>query len=181
MDEKLILKRLKEKDDSALEMLIEEYQVYATKIVSRIIVPPMSAEDVQEVVNDTFHKLWQNVDRIDLEKGNIGAYLTAIARNTAKNKFREFKESVPIQDFDYIEVMDVYEEMEQKERGQIIGDALNCLPEDERQILIRYYYLYQKTSLIAKEMCMSVNTIKSKLRRGRKKLETELQKRGVCK
>lgn len=179
MNEDALLKRMKNRDETALEELISEYESYIQKTVSRILLPYMTQEDVKEVVNDSFYSLWTHTDGIDLEKGSIKAYLTVISRNAAKNKFREYKGEVPLQENDSVEIEDMYEQMERKERAAILKEALSCLKAEEKEILMRYYYLYQSTGEIAEMMELSVNTVKSKLRRGRRKLEKHLQERGI--
>ena len=70
--------------------------------------------------------------------------------------------------------------MEQKEKSRIIGEILSEMKEKEREILIRYYYFYENTTTIAVKMNLRVNTVKSLLRRGRKKMEKRLRERGIC-
>ncbi|MFR9065325.1 MAG: RNA polymerase sigma factor, partial [[Clostridium] scindens] len=92
----------------------------------------MAQEDVQEVVNDTFYSLWANAANIDLNKGSLLSYLAAIARNKAKNKFREQRaQTYPIQETDQVEVTDFCLGLEREERAKIIKDALRMLKKDE--------------------------------------------------
>ncbi|XCP84566.1 sigma-70 family RNA polymerase sigma factor [Roseburia hominis] len=177
MDEGMILARIKNKEEAALEELLESYGGYITGVASKILLPYMCQEDVQEVVNDTFYSLWIHSENIDLSRGSLKTYLTAIARNRARNKFRESPREVPLREQDTVEVDELFEKMVQKERAAIIGQALRTLKEEEREILIRYYFFYQDTKEIAELLNMRVNTVKSKLRRGRKKLEKQLKER----
>ena len=48
-----------------------------------------------------------------------------------------------------------------------------------KEIFIRYYYLYQTTGEIGDAMGIRQNTVKSKLKRGRKKLKGFLMERGM--
>ena len=179
MNEIRILERLKEKDPSALEELMQEYENYIYQIVSRILRPYMSDEDVQEVVNDVFYNIWKHVDHIDLDKGTLKSYLIVSARNAAKNKFRDYKKELPLQEYDEIEVPDSFEQLDYEEKNLILEEALSKLKPEERNIIIRYYFLYQNTSEIAKILNLSTNTVKSKMRRARKKMEKYLRERGV--
>ena len=52
------------------------------------------------------------------------------------------------------------------------------LPEPDRGIFIRHYYLYQKTGDIAAELDMPASTVRVKLLRGRDKLRTVLAEGG---
>ena len=52
------------------------------------------------------------------------------------------------------------------------------MPEPDRTIFLRHYFYYQKTADIARAMEINVNTVQSKLRRGRESLYRELTKGG---
>ena len=58
--------------------------------------------------------------------------------------------------------------------------TLRMLKKDEREIMIRYYFYYESTEVIADGMGIRRNTVKSKLMRARKKLEIHLRERGIC-
>lgn len=188
MDEHTILAGLLQKDEKVLEFLYAEYENYVSSIIHQIIGSYMTPEDRQEVLNDTFYKLWNNADKINLSKGSILSYLSAIARNSAKNKLRECRfEEEPLQDKDYLFIDDSSEnsaetnpvkQLEQKETAEEIRFALKELPKDVREIFIRYYYFYETIAQIAEKMYLRQNTVKSKLRRGRKQLEKILKERG---
>ena len=172
--------RMQQKDESSLDEVIERYKSYVYVIVNQIIGSAMQMQDIEEVCNDVFYKLWSNADKINIEKGNLKVYLASIARNTAKNKLRDIKlATVPIQDNDMIELPDPFEHMEKQEMTNKICDALNFLNPQERSILVRYYYYYEPIGKISEEVGIGKNTIKSILKRGRKKLEKYLIEGGL--
>lgn len=172
MEDIYILTRLQRNDEVALAELIEEYKAYVNTIVYQIIGSVMSSQDVEEVRNDVFLKLWNSASKIDLEKGSIKNYISAIARNTAKNKLRELKDiTLPIQDLDIISTKEVSDYVEENELTEIIVKALKSLKPVEMQIFIRYYYFYEPISKISGEMKINKNAIKSVLKRGRQKLK----------
>lgn len=180
MDEAKLLERMKQKEEAALEELMAEYEPYVRAVVSGILLPYLAKEDVNEVVSDAFYSLWSHIGRIDLSKGSMKAYLTVSARNLARNRFRGYRSEVPLQEADWVETEELYERMAEQEKAAVIREALECLRAEEREILLRYYYLYQNTGEIAERMGLRVNTVKSKLRRGRRKLEGHLRERGIC-
>ena len=159
MDEQILLTGLLEKDEKVLEFLYAEYENYVSSIIYQIIGPYMTSEDRQEVLNDTFYKLWNHANKINLSKGSLLAYLSAIARNTAKNKLRECRfEEEPLQDQDYFHIemgvnnfseQNPAKQLEQKETAGELQSALKELSKDVREIFLRYYYFYESTALIA--------------------------------
>lgn len=180
MEERILLDRLLQKEEKALEELYRQYEAYVSSLIFQIIGLYMTKEDRMEVVNDTFYRLWENAEKIDLNKGTIKSYLTAIARNSGKNKLREFRGAEePLQDKDYISIPGPAEKLEERERAEEVRKAISLLKPDVREIFLRYYYLYETTSQIAEKMGLRQNTVKSKLKRGRKQLEKILRERGM--
>lgn len=84
-----------------------------------------------------------------------------------------------VQDYDVVEMPDLFEKAEQEERQRFVQEALNRLSKEEKEIFIRYYYSYQTTEEIGDAMGIRQNTVKSKLKRGRKKLKGFLMERGM--
>lgn len=179
MDEKLILEKLKNREEAALHDLRQTYTAYLCQVARRIIGMTMTEEDIEEVVSDAFYQLWSHAGNLDIGKGSLRAYLTAVVRNGAKNKLRKCRLlEEPLQDLDYLEIPGPEEAALRRETSEAVGAALQKLPALDREILIRFYYLYQTTAEIAELTGQKENTVKSRLRRGRKKLEQILRKGG---
>lgn len=179
MDEKSILEELRSREETALQYLQQTYTAYLCQVARRIIGTVMTEEDIEEVVGDAFYQLWTHAGELDLRKGSLKAYLTAIVRNGAKNKLRKCRlMEEPLQDLDYLEAPGPEEAALKREISETIGAALQRLPALDREILIRFYYLYETTAEIAETTGQKENTVKSRLRRGRKKLEQILRKGG---
>lgn len=68
MDERVLLKRLKHKSEKALGETIEKYTSYVTTIIREILYPKATAQDIEELVADTFIALWMAAERIDYEQ-----------------------------------------------------------------------------------------------------------------
>lgn len=175
--EKLLIERLKNQEERALEELAEAYESEIFRIVRQIVKHLLPEEDIQEIVNDTFYQVWRHAANLDDEKGSVRAYLAASARNLTKNRLRTYKGSVfQVQDYDVVEISELYEIAEREERRRLVLEALNRLSEEEKEIFIRYYYFYQTTEEIADTLGIKQNTVKSKLKRGKKKLKKFLWK-----
>jgi RNA polymerase sigma-70 factor (ECF subfamily) len=56
---------------------------------------------------------------------------------------------------------------------------LDSLPDQEREIFLRYYYYAQTVKEISVKMALNESTIKTKLRRGRIKLKEILTREGL--
>ena len=92
IDEKSILKKLRNRDEKAFEEIIDLYSAYVTAIVRNLLSSKGTKEDVEEVVADTFIALWNTAERINYEEySSIKAYIAVIARNKAKDWLRAAK------------------------------------------------------------------------------------------
>lgn len=178
--EERLQRELKEKNEKTLRELMERYEREVLLIVRSVTGGRIGWEDMQEVVNDAFYQLWTHADSLNPDRGTIRAYLVKTACNLAKNKMRkQVLRTYSIREEDYIEVPDLLTQLEQEERKQILKIVLGKLKKEDREILIRYYFLCQSTDEISRIMGMKRETIKSRLRRGRKRLQSYLMERGI--
>ncbi|MEG1584848.1 MAG: sigma-70 family RNA polymerase sigma factor, partial [Anaerovorax sp.] len=179
IDEKKLLMNLKRRRRDALEAVIALYTPYVSVIAYNIIGSAMTREDIEEVIADTFIGLWKHADSLDQEKGTIRGYLGAAARNCAKNKLREVRVHMELDENIAAEKQEILEDLEQKEERRFLVDMISALGEPDSEIFMRYYYYDEKISRISKITGICDSTVKTKLVRGRQKLKNMImQKRG---
>ena len=172
MTEAAALRELKRGSEKALEWFIDTYTPYVTAIIRNIIGERMDMADVEEVASDVFFALWENAHKVTSPK----SYLGAIARNRAKNKFRELGLELPLEEpILLVEGDDPQAQIEKKEQRLAVKRAILSMPHPEREIFLRHYYYFQKTEDISREMDIPLSTVKTKLRRGRIRLGTQLK------
>lgn len=180
MDEKRLLKRLRNGDEKAFEKIIDLYCAYVATIVRSLLCSKGTKEDMEEVVADTFIALWQTADRINCEKySSVKAYIAVIARNKSKDWIR----SVSRQDLQLIDdILIVDNSMEQlivqREQQRIMAKTLEQLKPLDCKIFIAHYYQYKKVEEIAQEFQMNPQTVKTRLRRSRRTLKKILINEG---
>ncbi|MBD5384343.1 MAG: sigma-70 family RNA polymerase sigma factor [Ruminococcaceae bacterium] len=175
---------LKKGDTAALAKIIDGYAGYVCAVIrnfSRGHHPGSGAfteEDIDELCGDVFFGLWEHREGIDVELG-LKAYLSAIARNAVKNRFRSSKP--PMESLDELEISDgtsIEKKAELNELMRELDSALKTLPDEEREIFMRFYFYGQKSSEIALIMDTAEGTVRSRLSRTRAKLREELRNRG---
>ena len=160
-------------DESALSKIISRYSGYVGAIVWNILRSTMTLDDAQEVVSDAFYALWNHADRV--QPGKLKAYLAGIARNRARSALRHAGKDVPLED-DILTLPDADPEdavMREAEYAAL-RKALEEMSDPDQEIFLRHYYYYQTTAQIASELQMNINTVQSKLRRGRETLRQKL-------
>ncbi len=95
MQERSLIRRLKQHQPQALEELITTYSPYVGTIIRNIIGKYLAEPDVEELMADVFLAVWEHTDQ--LKAGKLTAYLAAIARNRAKNRIRSENANEPCQ------------------------------------------------------------------------------------
>lgn len=163
--------------EDALEQIIDRYAAYVGTIVRHIVHPPMDESDVSEIIADVFYLLWCSAGKI--QEGRLKGYLSVLARRRALNALRGRRESLPLE-CDWIQIPCPGPEDETIRQAEYaaLRQTLLCLPEPDKTIFLKHYFLYQKTGEIARELGIPVSTVKSKLQRGRKALRRSLTEGG---
>ena len=167
-DEARLLKQLKKKNDKAIESAIELYTPYVSTVLYNIAGAILMREDIEEIISDVFISLWQNADKIDLQKGTIRSYIAATARNYALKRFMQRKEYTSIDD---IELPDEKSITEDTVMYDFLWKAVMELGEPDNEIFVRYYRYGEKLRDIAVATGVNLSTVKTKLSRGRQRLK----------
>lgn len=161
-----------------LEKLIDEYSGYIYTIIKNMSANIFNQEDIEEIISDTFFILWKNQNKIDKEK-SLSSYIAGIARNLVKEKLRKTNNNI-INDleFDFFDIQIIDLEYENREKIEIIKNAMEKMKEQDKDIFNLYYYGNRKINEISKILKITEFNVKSRLHRIRKKLKNELLKGG---
>lgn len=179
MREELILRKIRNADQSGLEALMDRYIPYVSAVVWNILRYSMTAEDAEEVVSDVFLAAWEQAE--DLRAGSVRPWLGAVARNKAKNKLRKAGFDLPLEE-NVLELPGTgspEEAMERSEEQRLVRRAVGYLPKQDRELFLRYYYYAQTVGEISLQMGLNESTVKTRLRRGRMRLKELLMRWGV--
>jgi RNA polymerase sigma-70 factor (ECF subfamily) len=80
-----LLQRIATRDEAALAELYDRHSRIAYSVIIRILGSPSAAE---EVLQETFVRVWSRAETYDALLGSPGAWLTRIARNRAIDRLR---------------------------------------------------------------------------------------------
>ncbi|MEI3025065.1 MAG: sigma-70 family RNA polymerase sigma factor [Ruminococcus callidus] len=134
-------------------------------------------EDLEELTADVFLALWHHAPEMRTE--HLTGYLASIARSKGYNWLRKNRpETMPIDDVVISDDTDVSAQAEQAELAGIVQEMLAQLPEQDRELLLRFYFYRQSVREIAGEMHMKESTVKTRMYRSRKKLRQLFTERG---
>lgn len=146
-DEKDLLRKLREGDETAFTVL---YDRYSRRIASKLIRILKSKELSQDILQDVFAKVWDVRGSIDPEQ-SFSAYLYKIAVNLSSNTFRKslretfMRTQIARSEESYSHIE---EAIAIKDQQEILNKALSKLPRKQREV----YVLHKIEGLSHKEI-----------------------------
>ncbi|MGL5415325.1 MAG: sigma-70 family RNA polymerase sigma factor [Clostridium sp.] len=176
MDDKLIIKRIIRKQESGLEMLIEEYGGFIKAIVKR-----KGYGDFQdECIDDILMCIWNNIKSYDERKNTFKNWIASITRYKVIDYNRKYLKNIEKykNDYDLEKIQDKGEvslRILQKELKEEIQSLLNNLKEKDKKIFVKYYLEEMEVEEIEKEVGLKREAIYNRLSRGRVKLRSILE------
>lgn len=182
-DEKIV-KLLRKKDEKGLFAISEKYEKLLTYIASTIL--GNRSLDIEECVNDSYLKLWSNIDKYDLNKASLKTYLKVIVRNTALNKIRDISKTELLmhsEGLEYVleDYIDYFQNPEKKaidkENIEALESIIKDLNKKDQELILRKYFYLQNSKDISSFMDMTVTAIDSRLSRLRVKIKQEFERR----
>lgn len=179
-DEKLI-KLIKNHPSKGLSAAIEQYGPLIKTIIVRIL-GYENQPDIEESVSDVFVELWKSIDNFHPEKGNLKNYIISIARHVGINTYRRKLikyELIPLEENDLEIDIDLENEISKTINRNIIKETIDSLPQPDKDIFIRRYYLFESIKEIALYVNLNTKAVENKLYRGKLKLKTELINNGI--
>lgn len=170
---------LKKGDTAALAKIIDGYAGYVCAVIRNFARGALTEEDIDELCGDVFFGLWEHREGLDVELG-LKAYLSAMARNAVKNRFRSAKPpTVDIEELpELADNFSVEHKAELNELMRELDRLIKALPDEDREIFMRFYFYGQKSSEIALITNTAEGTVRSRLSRTRARLREELRNRG---
>ncbi len=184
MDDQRLVKRLRLGDEDVLGEIIFKYNRYVSTVIANQLRDCSNTADIEELASDVFFELWQNRDKLTTSR--LKAWLSTVSRNKAKNYIRAQKlqtesldEKIEEDLEDFVAVSEEFLNLEREEQARELRLALKKLKRHERETVIRYYYYNQTVSKISEETGTNIETVKSRLQRGRSSLKEILEKGGL--
>jgi len=168
---------LQSKPSEGLRAAIAKYGGLLETVVSRIV--KNSPQDVEECVADTFVAAWKSIGRLR-EDSSLKGYLLCIARNMAIKRYHRLKKAnhVPLDDEAAMDG-DIELSVIREETMLEFQRSISSLPEPDREIILRKYFLFESVKDIAGRLEMGEVQIKNRLYRARHSLRKVLAERGI--
>lgn len=175
IEDYILIRRIQNGDPEAFETLVRKYyQNIYQFCVRRCNGDTALAADLTQ---DTFLKLIEHIQQYRLT-GKFINFLLTIAVNICNNHFK--KKSPDIVDMDTLSAvpsnLNISEEVLRQEDAKIIQQAIDRLPDMQKEVVILRFYHDRKLKEIAAITGVSLPTAKSRLKQGLDKLKRYLDK-----
>jgi RNA polymerase sigma-70 factor (ECF subfamily) len=151
------------------------YDRYANALYGAILKIVLKQEVAEEILQDTFVRIWDKIDGYDPLKGRLFTWMVNIARNLSIDKLRsrEMSKDRKTSGIDFF-VSDLDKRQNTESSVDSIGvkDLLKKLPVEQEFVIEHLYFKGYTQSELAEEFNIPLGTVKTRLNLGIKKLQT---------
>lgn len=159
-----LIHALRHKERIAAEALYDMYSSSLYNIIYRVVQHEEIAEDL---LQETFVKIWNSIASFDPEKGRLFTWMVNIARNLSIDKIRskDFRNNAKNQDLENT-VNFIDEQRSTAINPETLGlkDLVNKLKPDQKSILDLIYFRGYTHVEAADELGIPLGTVKTRLR-----------------
>jgi len=177
-----LAERLQQRNPAALGELYDRYGKLVYSLIYRVVRDVGVAEDL---VQETFLRVWNRTRSFDAERGALGPWLLAVARNRAIDYVRSSggKMARGALELEYAEQPAVFVNFEagllSQDRARRVRAALERLNGNQRQVIELAYFEGLSQSEMAKRMGQPLGTVKTWVRTAQKNLREDLGEKAV--
>ena len=169
--------RLQRRDPHALAELYDRYGQVVFRLILRMVRDSGVAEDL---VQETFLRAWNRVAGFDCERGAVGPWLLAIARNRAIDHLRchgrRERSTVEFEETEHPSAFaDLENDIVRSDIVERVKKALKLLEANQRSAIELAYFEGLSQTEIAERMGQPLGTVKTWVRRALEHLRGELR------
>jgi RNA polymerase sigma-70 factor, ECF subfamily len=181
-DDGSLAQRLRQRESAALAELYDRYGKLVYSLIYRIVRDTGVAEDL---VQETFLRVWNRAQGFDAERGALGPWLLAVARNCAIDYVRSTsgKMARSALDLEQAEHSSAFVNFEaallSQDRARRVRGALDRLSENQRHVIELAYFEGLSQSEMAERMGQPLGTVKTWVRTALKNLRDDLGAKAV--
>ena len=164
LSEEELVNGLKNQDTIAMEALYSMYSGALLGIISRVVVQTEVAEDV---LQETFVKIWNSASGYDPSKGRLFTWMMNIARNLSIDKLRskDYKNTNKNQDIENnVDFIDEQKKVTFNADTLGLKDLVTDLKPDFKDVLDMVYFKGYTHVEAAEELNIPLGTVKTRVR-----------------
>ncbi|MCD4664412.1 MAG: RNA polymerase sigma factor [Bacteroidales bacterium] len=177
-DTEKIIQQIKNGDQKAFRVLVENHQQYAFSLAFRIL---CDEDEAKDAVQESFIKIWRSIKNYD-EKMKFTTWMYKIVTNTAIDRFRSIKR------LNQVNIETVYEKLEKqnhhnpgvqldnRETAQLIRIISETLPEKQKLVFVLRDLQGLDSCEVEDILNLPETSVKSNLYHARKVIREKLNK-----
>jgi RNA polymerase sigma-70 factor (ECF subfamily) len=161
-----LIDALKNRDEGGFAHLYDHYSAALYGTISKIIDNDAAANDI---LQDTFVSIWENIDSYKAEKGTLFTWMLNIARNKAIDQLRKNNRQQKIQSIDAgVHNLDVGNIREKEMNVEAIGlkELVSKMRPDIKELIDLSYFKGMTHQEITDLKQIPLGTVKTKIRTG---------------
>jgi len=171
-----LVARMQQRDPRALAELYDRYGRAAYSLILRVVRDTGIAEDL---VQETFLRVWNRVHGFDGQRGSIGSWLLAVARNRAIDYLRSAggreRHAVEYEETGHPSLYcDMEKDILSSDKARVVKSAIQKLSPNQRQVIELAYFEGLSQTEMAERMGQPLGTVKTWVRTALKNLRDEL-------
>jgi RNA polymerase sigma factor (sigma-70 family) len=178
LDEALLALVARE-DEEALAQLYDRYSRVAYGLALRVVRDPALAEDA---VQEAFLTLWRTAAGFRSDRAKPSTWILTLVHRRAVDVVRreERRRTAPLETVEEPEASGLAtdQEIERTDRRRLVQQALQQLPDEQREALELAYYGGLTQSELAERLAVPLGTIKSRMFTGLRRLRDILADAG---
>lgn len=162
------------RDKASFEILFNRFGPRIKGMMEKSGASPDLAEDL---VQDVMLTVWRKAALYQPDKGAVSTWIYTVARNARIDRLRR----LPVQPYVDVETVTLASEDDSPEaeaigsqHDDLVRNALEKLPAEQRRVVEMAFTEYKPHSEIARDLDLPVGTVKSRLRLAYRKLREEL-------
>ena len=175
--EEELVRRLQNREPRAMNELYDRFGKLAWSVTMAIVRDATAAEDL---VQETFLRVWTRIKAFDAARGALGPWLLAIARNRAIDHVRSARSRME-QSSGHLESLDhpsLFNDMDRdllnSEHAKLLKKAMAKLSDNQRKVIELAYYEGLSQTEMAERMSQPLGTVKTWTRTALRQLRAEL-------
>jgi len=162
--------------------LYDQYYTRVRKFILSLVRDEWVADDL---IQETFLRIQNNLESLK-DPSKLSSWIFRIAYNLCQDHFRQLKISRKEERIDQEEAVDfkegliqrgpdIQKDLEQRQMGECVQNQMNLLPDSLRTVLVLFDMMEFKHQEIADILGITVENVKVRLHRARKKLKDILK------
>ncbi|WP_348621835.1 RNA polymerase sigma factor [Pedobacter lusitanus] len=164
LTEEDLVRALKDRDKIAIQALYDMYSGALLGVISRIV---QHSEIAEDLLQDTFIKIWHSADSYDSSKGRLFTWMINVARNLAIDKVRskDFRNANKNQDIENnVDFIDQQRKVTFNADTMGLKDMVTALKPEFNSVLDMVYFKGYTHVEAAEELNLPLGTVKTRIR-----------------